>query len=63
MHVALLSMGFTKCDDGSYFNNELCLRVSVIDNMHVNVVTFQGESQATLKELEDAIAGDGFGDY
>jgi hypothetical protein len=62
MHAQLLSMGFVRLPDGTYYNYEICLKVSVIDDKQVLVHTFDGDIPATLKELEDAITSDGFGE-
>ena len=62
MHTKLLNLGFIKMPDGSYLKKELNLRVTIsIDREHVVVPTEQGDTEATITELEDVIIADGFG--
>lgn len=63
MHIQLLNIGFIETPDGSYYNNELGVRVRIVDETHIEVDTAQGKTKATIKELEDAIIGGGFGEF
>lgn len=63
MHIQLLNIGFIKNPDNTYYNNELDLRVVVIDETQIEVDTFNGKIKATIKELEDAIMSGGFGEF
>lgn len=63
MHIQLLNIGFIKNPDNTYYNNELGLRVVVIDETQIEVDTFNGKIKATIKELEDAIMSGGFGEF
>lgn len=64
MHTWLLNIGFIKQPDGTYYNAEIAIKVTVLDDTHVLVdVPRRGEMTATLKELEAAIVSGGLGDY
>lgn len=63
MHTQLLNIGFIKQPDGSYFNNELGMMVTIADDNHIWVKSTSGIMKATIKELEDAIISGGFGEY
>lgn len=63
MHIQLLNIGFLRNPDGTYYNNELGVRVRIVDETHIEVDTAQGKFKATIKELEDAIIGGGFGEF
>jgi hypothetical protein len=63
MYVYLLNMGFVKRPDGSYYNNELGIAVTIKDDKHVVVDTPSGPTLATIEELEDAILSGAFGAY
>ena len=60
--IQLLNIGFIKDPDGTYYNNELGVRVRIVDK-RIEVDTSQGKIKATIKELEDAIIGGGFGEF
>ena len=67
MRTFLLNIGFIESSDGTYYNNEIELRVRVIINAEGNealmVPTPQGEIESTVEELEDVIVSGGFGDF
>jgi hypothetical protein len=63
MHTQLLNIGFVKLPDGTYYNNELGMKVIIVDSEHIEVDTPMGKQQATIKELEDAIISGGFGEF
>ena len=63
MHIFLLNIGFIKMDDGTYYNHEVRLHVTIKDDEHVIVPTPQGFVLATIEELEDAIVSGGFGEF
>ena len=39
MHTFLLNIGFIKQESGSYYNNEVQLEVTLLDEEHVTVLT------------------------
>jgi len=63
MRIFLLNIGFIELEDGSYYNNEVQLHVTVVDETHVLVPTPKGDITATIAELEDAIVSGGFGEF
>jgi len=63
MHTFLLNIGFIKQESGSYYNNEVQLEVTLLDEEHVTVLTSKGNVKATIEELEDAIVSGGFGEF
>ena len=66
MHIQLLNMGFIKRLDGSYFNRELNLTVSIVDKDKgtVHLTLPNGKVHATtLEQIEDAIVNGAMGDF
>jgi hypothetical protein len=61
MHVYLLNLGFVKKPDGSYYNSEIGISVTIEDSRRVKVVTPSGPVLITIEELEDAIFNGTFG--
>lgn len=59
----MLNIGFIRKEDGTYYNSEVKLTVSLVDQEHVSVPTPKGNVKATIAELEEAILGGGFGDF
>ena len=63
MKIFLLNIGFIEMEDGSYYNREVQLHVTIKDEETLLVPTPQGIITATIAELEDAIVSGGFGDF
>jgi hypothetical protein len=63
MHTRLLNIGFIKQPDGSYFNNELRIRVTVVGPTTIAVDLPSGPHTTSIADLEEAILGDGFGEF
>jgi hypothetical protein len=61
MHTQLLNIGFIKQPDGSYFNPEVGLRVTIVGPDTILVPTAKGDIQTTVADLEDAIVSGAFG--
>lgn len=64
-HTNLINIGFVKMEDGTYYNNEVQLRVAVDPDTDDKVIvnTPKGNILATISELEDALVGGGFGEF
>lgn len=56
MHVQLLNLGFVKGPDGTYINQEIGLKIKIVDNQIV-IMTKQGEKIVTPRDLEEIIGG------
>jgi hypothetical protein len=56
MHVQLLNLGFVKGPDGTYINQEIGLKIKIVDNQIV-IMTKQGEKIVSPKDLEEIIGG------
>ena len=67
MRTFLLSIGFILMEDGSYYNNEIGLRIHIGKDTDgkpiLKVPTPKGIINATIEELEDTIVSGGFGDF
>jgi hypothetical protein len=56
MHVQLLNLGFVKGPDGTNINQEIGLKIKIVDNQIV-IMTHQGEKIVTPRDLEEVIGG------
>jgi len=66
MHIQLLNMGFTKRSDGTYYNRELSLTVTIVDKDkgEVDLLLPSGKIHRTdLEQIEDAIVSGAMGDF
>lgn len=64
MHTQLLNIGFVKMPDGTYYNYEIGLTVSLNASAQtVSVDLPTGTHTATIAELEEAIISGGFGEF
>lgn len=63
MHACLLSIGFIKLQNNTYVNYEINVVVRLLKDDALEVVRDEGNVEATLEELENAIVSGGFGEY
>ncbi len=55
MHIRLLNIGFVKQPDGSYFNQEYGITLTLAGPTNLIVETPDGQRSMTLETLEDSI--------
>lgn len=57
MKITLLNMGFIKGPDGTYLNQELGIRVKIVDTEKLEIKTTTGIRIISINDLETIMMG------